>query len=152
MEKKMDQNFFHKKFLLSLVTILLFTNCPILNKVGLNKITRVKGTEAKQILQERLSSFYIKDISDNNYEALGYDFLIPVLARINENGLYRRRDVENCASRIFLAALAIDEPSITYNRTKKANEPKRPSDPMSRAVPPLLCSIPDVSGEWIDLE
>ncbi|MCX7999750.1 MAG: TIGR04452 family lipoprotein, partial [Leptospiraceae bacterium] len=99
-------------FTLSLITLLLFTNCPILNKVGLQKISRVKGTEAKQILRERLSSFYIKDISDENYEALGYDFLMPVLARINDNGIYRRRDVENCASRIFLAGLAIDEPSI----------------------------------------
>lgn len=134
------------------ITIMLFTNCPILNKVGIQKISRVKGTEAKQILRERLSSFYIKDISDGNAEALGYDFLMPVFARINDNGIYRRRDVENCASRIFLAGLAIDEPSITYNRTKKASDPKRPSDPMSRAIPPLLCSIPDVSGEWIDFE
>lgn len=134
------------------MTFLLFTNCPILNRVGLQKITRVKGSEAKQILRERLSSFYIKDISDENYEALGYDFLMPVLARINDNGIYRRRDVENCATRIFLAGLAIDEPSILYNRNKKTSDPKRPSDPMSRAVPPLLCNIPDVSGEWIDLE
>lgn len=141
-----------KDVLLALVTVMLFTNCPILNKVGLQKISRVKGTEAKQILRERLASFYIKDISDENGEALGYDFLMPVLARINDNGIYRRRDVENCASRIFLAGLAIDEPNITYNRTKKASDPKRPSDPMSRAIPPLLCSIPDMSGEWIDLD
>ncbi len=146
-QKKIIKNFIFLAWI-----ILFFINCPILNKVGLQKISRVKGTEAKQILRERLSSFYIKDISDENYEALGYDFLIPVLARINDNGVYRRRDVENCASRIFLAALAIDEPSITYNRKKKASEPKSPSDPQSRAVPPLLCTIPDLSGEWIDLK
>jgi small lipoprotein (TIGR04452 family) len=144
--------FQYKDCISLLIILVVFTHCPILNKVGLQKISRVKGTEAKQILRERLSSFYIKDISDGNAEALAGDFLTPTLARIEDDGIYRRRDVENCASKIFLAALAIDEPNISYNRTKKRTDPLKPSDPNSRILPPVLCSIPNLSGEWVDLD
>jgi small lipoprotein (TIGR04452 family) len=137
-------------FLLSIIIILNFIHCPILNKFY-TKPNRVRGTEAKQILQERLSSFYIKDISDSNQESLAADFLMPTIAKIQDEGIYSRRDVENCASRIFLIGIAIDAPSISYNRTKKASDPIRGSDPQSRTIPPLFCEIKNIDG-WIDLE
>lgn len=115
-------------------------------------MNRVKGDEAKQILKERLSSFFIKDLSDGNGEALIGDFLIPVIARIKDDGIYSRRDVENCASRIFLAGLAIDEPNIRYNRTKPANAPPKASDPNARILPPLLCILKDYKNDLIDLD
>ncbi|MDX1958394.1 MAG: hypothetical protein SFU98_07460, partial [Leptospiraceae bacterium] len=67
------------------------------------------------------------------------------------DGIYKRRDVENCATRIFLIGIAIDQPSIVYNRTKRANQPTRGSDPRSRFVPPLFCSVKKVDST-IDLD
>jgi small lipoprotein (TIGR04452 family) len=139
------------KFFINIFIILFFINCPLTN-LFFTKISRVRGTEAKQILKERLASFYIKDISDGNTEALVGDFLMPNLARIEDDGIYSRRDVESCATKIFLAGLAIDEPNITYNRNKKASEPLKPSDPNSRVLPPLLCSLPNYKGKLIDLD
>ncbi|MCB1144403.1 MAG: TIGR04452 family lipoprotein [Leptospiraceae bacterium] len=136
---------------LSILIILLgLVNCPLLNKITL-KTNRITGTEAKSILRERLASFYIKDISDSNPSALAGDFLLPTLAGIEDAGVYKRRDVENCAQRIYLVGIAIDQPSITANRGKKANEPKLPGDPNARFLPPLLCKI-DKVDDWIDLE
>jgi small lipoprotein (TIGR04452 family) len=132
--------------------ILIFnlTHCPLIDPFHI-KMGRVSGEEAKLILRERLSSFFIKDISDNNTDAILGDFLMPNLARIEDDGIYSRREVENCATRIFLAGLAIDEPNIRANRSKRVGEALNPSDPNSRFLPPLLCNLRNFKGQWIDL-
>ncbi len=138
-----------KKIIL-IFTIFNFSFCPLTNKFFL-KTNRVKGDEAKIILQERLSSFFVKDISEGNAESLAGDFLMPVLAKLDDTSVFSRRDVENCASRIFLIGIAIDQPNIIYNRTKRASDPIRKSDPNSRFLPPLFCTIQKFDG-LMDLE
>jgi small lipoprotein (TIGR04452 family) len=130
--------------------IIFFTHCPITNKLYL-KANRVTGIEAKLILQNRLSSFFIKDITDSNASSLAGDYLIPTLAGINDSGVYSRRDVESCATKIFLIGLTIDEPNITANRKKKATEQQLGSDPNSRFAPPLLCQLQNIDA-IIDLK
>ncbi|MDX1957919.1 MAG: TIGR04452 family lipoprotein, partial [Leptospiraceae bacterium] len=108
-----------KKFIY-LFNLLFLLQCQLTNEFYL-KPSRVRGKEAKEILQNRLASFFVKDITDSNSESLAADFLMPTLAKIQDDGIYKRRDVENCATRIFLIGIAIDQPSIVYNRTKRAN-------------------------------
>ncbi len=133
-----------------LIFILNFSHCPITNKIFL-KPSRIKGSEAKLILNNRLSSLFVNDISTGSNDSLAYDFLISTLAGIQNDNVYSRRDVESCATKIFLAAVAIDQPSIVANRTKKAVDPLRTSDPNSRLYPPILCQLKAID-KVIDLE
>ncbi|HRG74013.1 MAG TPA: TIGR04452 family lipoprotein [Leptospiraceae bacterium] len=127
-----------KLSLISIVTI--FLHCPITNKLFI-KPSKVKGGEAKEIIKNRLASFFVNDISTNSNNSLAADFIIPSLAGIQDDKIYSRRDVENCATKIFLAAIAIDLPNITANRNKKSSDPLRTSDPNSRLIPPILCQL-----------
>lgn len=132
------------------ISILYFVNCPLTNNFFL-KPSRVKGNEAKLILNNRLASLFVNDISTGSKDSLAYDFLMSTLAGIQEDNVYSRRDVESCATKIFLAALAIDQPSIVANRTKKASDPFRTSNPNSRLYPPVLCQL-KVIDKVIDLD
>lgn len=131
-----------KKIILLLI-IFHTINCPFTNKFLL-KPSRVKGIEAKEILNNRLASLFVNDISTGSNTSLAYDFLIPTLAGIDENKIYKRQEVESCATRIFLAAIAIDQPNIMANRTKKTSDPVKTSDPNSRLFPPLICQLKNV--------
>lgn len=139
-----------KKIFLLIYLILNIIHCPITNKIFL-KTSRVKGAEAKEILNNRLSSFFVNDISTGSNDSLAADLLIPILAGIQDDKIYSRRDVESCSTKIFLAAIAIDQPNITANRTKKASDPLRTSDPRSRLYPPLLCQLKPID-KIIDLD
>ncbi|HMW03830.1 MAG TPA: TIGR04452 family lipoprotein [Leptospiraceae bacterium] len=130
--------------------ILTFHACPITNKFVL-KPSRVKGTEAKEIIQNRLSSLFVNDISTGSNDSLVADFLIPTIAGINDTSIYSRRDVESCATKIFLGAIAIDQPNIIANRTKRASAPLLQSNPNSRLYPPILCQLKPID-DWIDLD
>jgi small lipoprotein (TIGR04452 family) len=129
------------------ILLCVILQCQITNTFYL-KPSRVKGKDAKVILQNRLASFFVKDITDSNIESLKGDFLMPVIAKIEDDGIYRRREIENCATRIFLLGVAIDQPSIIYNRNKRASQPTRGSDPNSRIIPPLFCSIKKVDATF----
>lgn len=128
-----------------------FIRCPVLYKIAGPKTSRVTGEEAKDILKYRLASLYINDFSTQSSASLGADFIIPQLTGVQDGQIYRRRDVENCATRVFLAAVAIDQPAITANRTKKASDPVVQSDPNSRIFPPILCQLKPVN-DLIDLD
>ncbi len=132
------------------ISILYFLHCPLTNKFFL-KPSRVKGSEAKLILNNRLASLFVNDISTRSNNSLANDFLMSTLAGIQDDNIYSRRDVESCATKIFLAALAIDQPSIIANRTKKASDPLRTSDPNSRLYPPVLCQLKAID-KVIDLD
>ncbi len=132
------------------IILFLLIQCKITNEIYL-KPSRIKGDEAKALLQNRLSSIYVNDISTGSNTSLGAAILIPALTGISDDKIYKRRDIENCATKIFLAAIAIDEPQIKANRTKRASDPLRTSDPNSRLIPPLLCQLKEVDA-WIDLE
>lgn len=122
--------------------------CPITNKFFL-KPSRVKGIEAKEIITNRLSSLFVNDISTNSTASLAADFMITSLAGIQDEKIYSRRDVESCSTKIFLAAIAIDQPNIVANRNKRASDPLLTSDPNSRLFPPLLCQLKAID-ELID--
>lgn len=143
------------KLLLKFIIIVILTSsyfgCPLTNVFSL-KPKRVYGKEAKEIIYNRISSFFIKDITDGNINALIGDFLMPILAGIEDKSIYRRRDIENCSTRIILTAIAIDWPSILSNRTLRPNQPLNPSDPNSRYIPPLLCDIEKMDGKLIDID
>ncbi len=132
------------------ISILFFLHCPLTNKIFL-KPSRVNGNEAKLILNNRLASLFVNDISTGSNNSLANDFLMSTLVGIQEDKVYSRRDVESCATKIFLAALAIDQPSIVANRTKKASDPLRTSDPNSRLYPPMLCQLKAID-KLIDLD
>jgi small lipoprotein (TIGR04452 family) len=129
---------------------LFHTACPITNKFYI-KPSRVKGIEAKEIINNRLASIFINDLSTGSNSSLAVDFIIPNIAGIEEEKIYSRRDIENCATKIFLAAIAIDQPNIIANRNKKASDPIKTSDPNSRLYPPLLCKL-KAENEIIDLD
>ena len=78
-----------KKIILLLI-IFHTINCPFTNKFLL-KPSRVKGIEAKEILNNRLASLFVNDISTGSNTSLAYDFLIPTLAGIDENKIYKRQ-------------------------------------------------------------
>lgn len=139
-----------KNIFLFIFLILNIIHCPITNKIFL-KTSRVTGTEAKEIINNRLSSFFVNDISTRSNDSLAADFMIPILAGIQDDKIYSRRDVENCSTKVFLAAIAIDQPNITANRTKKASDQLRTSDPRSRLYPPMLCQLKAID-KVIDLE
>ena len=126
-------------------------NCPLTNKFT-HKPGRVSGKEAKELIYNRTTSFFIKDITDSNSTALLGDFLMPVLAGVNDKSIYRRRDIESCSTKIILTGIAIDWQSILANRTVKPGQPLQSSDPNSRVFPPLFCQLEDVSGKFIDLD
>lgn len=138
-------------FIFITYTILFLAHCPIIYKITGPKTSRVTGQEARNILKYRLAALYINDFSTNSADSLNADFLIPQLAGLQDGQIYRRRDVESCATKTFLAAIAIDQPAIIRNRTKKASDPLVPSDPNSRLVPPLLCRLQPVN-DLIDLD
>lgn len=131
-------NLIAKISLISIVILLL--HCPITNKLFI-KPANVKGAEAKEIIQNRIASFFVNDISTSSNNSLAADFLIPSLAGIQDDKIYSRRDVENCATKIFLAAIAIVQPNIIANRNKKSSDPLRTSNPNSRLAPPMLCQL-----------
>lgn len=138
-------------FKLTILFMILFQlNCPITNKFIL-KPSRVKGTEAKYILQNRLASLFVNDISTSSNNSLAADFLMPAIAGIQDDKIYSRRDVESCATKIFLAAIAIDQPNISANRTKKSSDPLLTSDTNSRIYPPLLCNLRSID-KLIDVD
>lgn len=123
--------------LVTSVFVLFLSGCGVFANVGLNPST-VSGDEARSILQDRLAGFFVKDISDQNATSLGLDFFIADLAQIKPGSNYWRRDVEHCASVIYLVALAIDQPQITA-RTASSSDSRWPG--------PLLCSLKEV-GTW----
>jgi small lipoprotein (TIGR04452 family) len=132
-----------------IILCLNFSHCPLTNNFFL-KASRVNGKDAKAILQNRLASLYVNDISTNSGDSFAAALLIPNLAGIQEDKVYSRRDVESCATKIFLAAIAIDQPQISANRTKRASAPLLTSDPNSRLFPPLLCQL-KVADDLIDI-
>lgn len=138
------------KTFLSIIIFLNLLHCPITNKIILNP-SRVKGSEAKDIIKNRLSSLYVSDISTSSITSLGYDILIPTLTGIDDNKVYSRRDVENCSTKIFLTSIAIDQPNITANKTKKATDPFTQSDPNSRLYSPFVCQL-ESKDKLIDLD
>lgn len=142
-----------KKFLFSILLILqLFVlHCPLTNRIVL-KPGRVSGREAKEIIYNRISSFFIKDITDSNSTALLGDYLMPTLAGVKDTSIYRRRDIENCSTKIILTGIAIDWPSILANRTVRPGQPLQASDPNSRFIPPLFCQLEEVSQKLVDLD
>ncbi len=137
-----------KKIIL-IILCLHFVHCPLTNKFLL-KASRVNGKDAKAILENRLASIYVNDISTSSGDSFGAALLIPNLAGIQEDKVYSRRDVESCATKIFLAAIAIDQPQISANRTKRASAPLLKSDPRSRLLPPLLCQLKPID-DLIDI-
>ncbi len=136
--------------ILIIITITIHFACPITNKLFL-KPSRVNGIEAKEIITNRLSSLFVNDISTNSTTSLAIDFVIPSLAGIQDEKIYSRREVESCATKIFLTAIAIDQPNITKNRTKRASDPLLTSDPNSRLIPPLICQLKAID-DIIDLD
>jgi small lipoprotein (TIGR04452 family) len=130
-----------KLLIVTIIIIIIFIGCPITNKFFL-KPSRVKGIEAKQILNNRLASFFVKDISDSNGTSIAGDYLMPVIAGISDDSVYSRREIEHCASIILLAGIAIDRPQIAT---------KSPSNPNSRYTPPTLCQLKPIN-DLIDLK
>jgi len=122
--------------LLMFALVLLMLHCPAVDKFGLNP-SHIKGSEAKVILTERLSSLFFKDLGDGNNDAGGGDLIASNLAGINEGSYYRRRDVEHCATSIYMASLAI-------HRAKTIYTAKAPVE--ARTIPPLLCKLKPVTG------
>ncbi len=128
------------KYILFIVLCVLQFQCPIVNRLNLNPNT-IQGTEAKSILENRLSSLYVKDITSGNFTNVGADFMIPILAGINESSYYNRQEVERCTSRIFLLTIAIDQPNITAKKNSSLD---------SRIFPPIFCKLREVNDliEW----
>jgi len=117
--------------LMILLVILIPPGCTYL---GLNPSV-IKGSEARDILKNRLAAFFVKDITDSNGTNVLLDLFIPALANIQDDRNYRRRDVEHCASLIYLVGLAIDQPRIAQRQS---------SDPASRFFPPVVCNLQPV--------